>query len=659
MFRDPQFGARQEAFRARLVESGVTAATVTDPGGLELALHRALMELSHPAPPRAVGGAQRLWSIPARMPGFVGREAVLIALDTGAAHAVTGMAGAGKSATVIEYAYRRRPALDIAWWVPSEDPTLIPTRLAELAVGLELAAAVAPVVVALARLRAALAERDRWLVVFDNAEDPRDLAEFLPQGRGHVVITSRNPAWRTVATPVPIHELGRAESVTLLRRLAPSLSAADAHRVAGAVGDLPLVLDQAGALLGESSLDADTYLRLLGDCAEDLLAHDGAGGYPVSVAASWSLAFSQLTTAHPAAMDLLALVAWLAPEPVPRTLLDGHPEVLPPSLTAVGADALALTECLNTLRRRGMAQVSAAGLRLHRVPGALLRGRARRAGAEDRWSAAAIRVLRAAAPDVIWSEVSTWAEWRQLLPHVLVATRVVAPAVAEEAIWLLDAAGSYLSDIGQPGSAHELQERALGLSRDHLGADHRKSLAVAANLADTYLNLGWFDRAVALDEDTLGRSGRVAGPDDPVTLSVANNLGRSLRKLGAHQRARELHEDVLSRRRRVLGDDHRSTLLAAANLAADLRAMGDYRAAYALDEAALGRCRELFGDDNRVTLAVAGGLSDDLRGLGEHARARKVGHDVHDRLSRVLGEDHPETLAAARRVEPGRSVAGE
>src|SRR3954468_19503745 len=45
MFRDPEFGARQEAFRARLVDSGVTTTTVTDPGGLEAAVLHALTVL--------------------------------------------------------------------------------------------------------------------------------------------------------------------------------------------------------------------------------------------------------------------------------------------------------------------------------------------------------------------------------------------------------------------------------------------------------------------------------------------------------------------------------------------------------------------------------------------------------------------------------------
>ena len=33
-----------------------------------------------------------------------------------------------------------------------------------------------------ARLLGELARRDRWLVVFDNAEDPRALSRFLPEG---------------------------------------------------------------------------------------------------------------------------------------------------------------------------------------------------------------------------------------------------------------------------------------------------------------------------------------------------------------------------------------------------------------------------------------------------------------------------------------------
>ena len=48
MFADLEYGARQQAFRARLADSGVTAATVTSPGELETALLQALTALPRP-----------------------------------------------------------------------------------------------------------------------------------------------------------------------------------------------------------------------------------------------------------------------------------------------------------------------------------------------------------------------------------------------------------------------------------------------------------------------------------------------------------------------------------------------------------------------------------------------------------------------------------
>ncbi len=245
LFRDLRYGARQEAFRQRLHDSGVTVTTVSSPDQLETELLQALTDLARPKQLSMPAG--RIWNIPARTFTFTGREDLLIGLRTAlcsgqpaVVQAMNGMGGVGKTTTAIEYAHRYAKDYDLAWWVPSEDPALIAERLAALAQALDLATDQDPPTIALARLRGTLQTRSRWLLVFDNAEDATALRPLLPDGNGHVIITSRNPNWTDVGAALPVREFARAESVDLLRSRRPQLTETDADRIADALGDLPL-----------------------------------------------------------------------------------------------------------------------------------------------------------------------------------------------------------------------------------------------------------------------------------------------------------------------------------------------------------------------------------------------------------------------------------
>ena len=655
LLHDGELGARQEAFRKRLCDTGVTTTTVSSPAELETAVYQALTELTWPTSTSA--GVRRIWTIPARVREFTGREpllaelhATLTADGTAVVHAVTGMGGVGKTTTAIEYAYRYADDVDVAWWVPAEDPALVPERLAALACALDLAAATDLPAVAVARLLGELAVRRRWLIVFDNAEDPRALAPLVPHGPGRVLITARNPSWRGVASTVRVRQFTRAESVALLRRVTPELSELDADRVAEAVGDLPLAVDQAGSLIADAGLDVEVYLRLLRERAAELLAHDGGGQYPVSVAASWDVAFDRLAADDPAALDLLTLIAWLAPEPVPLTLLTDHPDVLPEPLVTVVADPLALARCTGVLHRRAMATVAAHSIELHRVPAALLRARSRSGGPDGGgWAAAVVRLLRGALPGDAWNNPPTWPTWQQLLPHVLAAVDSERPVDAHSAelSWLLAEAATYRLSRREPRVALPLFERAYTADRVRLGDDDPETLASAHGLALDLNWLGQYQRAHDLDRDTHARRHRVLGADHPDTLNSANNLANDLHWLGRHQQAHDLHIDILARCRLVLGDDHPLTLISAYDLARDLRVLGRYEQARDLDADTLARRRRVLGDDHLHTLMSARHLADDLRALGRYEQAHDLDADTVARYRRILGDDHPDTLTTA------------
>src|SRR5262249_28809247 len=146
-----------------------------------------------------------------------------------------------------------------------------------------------------AAVLAELRERGRWLLVFDNAENPADVRPWLPGGSGHVLITSRARTWRQVAAPVEVDVLARTESVAILQGRVGGVTGAAADELAGQLGDLPLAIAQAAGFMAETGMPATQYLELLETRAGQLLDQaDPGSDYPRSLAAVTQLTVDRL-----------------------------------------------------------------------------------------------------------------------------------------------------------------------------------------------------------------------------------------------------------------------------------------------------------------------------------------------------------------------------
>jgi hypothetical protein len=223
-----------------------------------------------PVPAERAAGMVRGWGdVPARDPDFAGREEQLAAIRAGllagepvVVHAVRGMGGAGKSQVAIEYAHRHAGDYALTWWLDCENTVLLGQQYAELAIHLGHVTRDAPPEEMRRAAVSALRQHPSWLLVFDNVTDPATFRQWLPDGPGHVLITSYQDYWKGLATAVPVGPLPRPESVHLLRRRVPGFADGDADALADALDDLPLALAVASAGIAETGMPPAEYVRL-------------------------------------------------------------------------------------------------------------------------------------------------------------------------------------------------------------------------------------------------------------------------------------------------------------------------------------------------------------------------------------------------------------
>jgi hypothetical protein len=192
--------------------------------------------------------------VPPRHKNFTGRTEQINELRAGLLNQVTavvphaladpvvprtlqGYGGVGKTLMAVEYAHRYRSEYDLVWWIMADQPGLVDSSLAHLAPHLNLPGpAVTGVEDAANGVLEALRKGEpysRWLLVFDNADEPEELTDVIPQGPGHVLITTRNHRWEGVAETVPVNVFTEHESVEFLKKRIPrGISAAEAAELA-------------------------------------------------------------------------------------------------------------------------------------------------------------------------------------------------------------------------------------------------------------------------------------------------------------------------------------------------------------------------------------------------------------------------------------------
>ncbi|MEU7650305.1 tetratricopeptide repeat protein, partial [Streptomyces huasconensis] len=488
---------------------------------------------------------------------FVGRVDELEALETAFARpgevvvrAVHGLGGVGKSALAANWAARRPEK--VRWWITVDDAggDAVDTGLASLARALQPGLAGLPAELQSERAVAWLAGHDEWLLVLDNVEDPRHIRPLLdrvPGGRV-LVTTRRATGWHHQAATIRLNVFDPAEAIDLFTRILTHHGPRDADGAAAVceeLGHLALAVEQAAAYCTETGTSPRDYLDMLARWPATMFAAGTEGGDSErTIARIWHLTLNHLTNT-PLTGDLLRILAWYAPDNIPRTLLHGLAE--PPQLaTAIGklvAYSMITDNHDGTLTIHRLLQALARTPDPndpHRLPEAIDQAR----------DQAAALLADTFPADVDRPE--TWTQCRSLLPHTDALTRHHTPDHdTADTAHALNRAATYRIGQGALAPAIHAFQRSLTTHERLLGGDHPDTLVSRNNLAYAYESAGDLGRAIPLYEQTLADCERVLDPEHPAALVSRNNLAGAYESAGDLGRAIPLYEQTLADCERV------------------------------------------------------------------------------------------------------------
>jgi tetratricopeptide (TPR) repeat protein len=616
-------------------------------------------------PPEVRGG------VPPRNTRFIGRSRLLSELHATFQQAASGAAvvtlhgltGVGKTHLATEYAHLFGSEYDVVWWVRAAERGTLREKLAGLAPALGLVTGSAYG----ERLRAvhnALRRGEpytRWLVVLDGADQPEDVYDLVPTGPGHVLITSQNRGWseyNSALVEVPVYD--RAESVAFVRRRAPRLDAADADKLAEALGDHALALDQNAGALDDTDIPVDDHLARLGRGAGP---DDGlriADDFRMTYHRAFLLLLDRLREDRPEAVHLLRLCAFFAPGPVPLRLLRAAADVpdLPDELAALLGDPGVWADTVHKLAKWSvlqtdppdLASAEAAGgaetAQLHPLVHRSVRSEMRES--EQAGYARVVRAVLAAADPGQPDDPRTWPGFAEIVPHLAASGALDGrdPRVRDLVLHCL----RYLSQSGEYTVGLDLSRRALAAWRsDEDGAGPDPGIW---DLVHHHGNLlrgsGDYAATEVSDREAWTRLSAERGAEHPDALRAAAGLAADLRGLGRYDEAEEFSGHVARATLAARGPDHPLTLIADNNHAVSLRLLGRYAEALDVDRATLRARSALHGPDHRWTLLSEVACTEDLWLLGRHAEAAEQQRGSYGRHRAVLGPDHPRTLRAGQ-----------
>lgn len=525
---------------------------------------------SPPPPHTSSTSSNQLFHVPHRRKLiFTGRDAFLKELHERLTsdspqmriQAITGMGGIGKTQLAVQFANQFRSNYDLVWWINAEDPSILRHEYSALSVQLRLAPPNSSLEHREITTRAWLESHDRWLLIFDNAPGPDEVNALLPSiPQGHILITSRERAWRKLAHPYPLEALERKASIDFLLATTGQTDRSGADLVANTLGDLPLALVQASAYMDAEGIPLASYASLFETRHKELWAREenhAPYDHYDTVLTTLTICIDRARKRAPQAQALLNLFAFLSPSGIPKTLLSSNTlaslnqKTLPPPLRKIVRDPIAFGASYATLGRYGLLETDQHSF-VHRLTQTVARDRLGKREV-NLWLQSAIDILHLALPEE-QADPNNWPAYYLLAPHCYTVAQHAQkiPLVHPRLIAILNWTGIFWKSIGALPLAEACFRHSCSfLDSDHSALEPIDISSTLGNMCGVLIDMERTTEALPYVEKAIRNASSFRNETDPNLGTHLTNHAVILSAQGEHARA----NDLIQRATRILIKD--------------------------------------------------------------------------------------------------------
>ena len=531
-----------------------------------------------------------------------------------------------------------------------------------------------------------------WLLVIDNADDPdMDVSNYFPAGgKGHIVVTTRNPGAVVHATVGQIHFRGMdpEDAITLLLKSARPLNSPEhldpnsrelALGIAAELGYLALALAHAGATIRRNIYTLERYLHhYLGHRKGMISLPHVKSADDVNIITTWEIPFQRIVTResleHKDAVDLMRIFAFMHFESIPEGIFQKS------SNDVKGLDTKSTLYPDNLRNRPVWNEDAQARLRravcvlcdysiiehdpekkvcsLHPLIHAWARQRLPQPE-QRHWLSCTTAVLANCISSDL--EPSGRAFRRLLIPHIdsclhaLSSHSTTFPETVEQAAQLHKFALVY-AENGLWKQARALQRKVVDFRMRKLGKWHKDTLQTQRSLGYTYWNLFEVKSAIELQVQVLKSRWWLRPsladwtswppwlPDHISYCLALDDLTLTLWLAGKRDLSKKAGERAVKGLEKHLGPDDPVTLSAMFNLARTYLHLDHQEKSHQMLVSVVKKRKQFFGLDHPDTLMARNELGMSHLARKRMAVAERLVLNVLESRKRTLGEEHAYTL---------------